>query len=129
MRAHLHCRPVFWFVLTFCLNCWAFAAEKDGSSESLAAVLPEGKWQQVEGSVDRALSWIAARQSADGSFPTTEAAQPAVTSLAVMALLSRGHQPGFGRYGAAMERGIDFVLSCQSADGLFSYRPPGAQHA
>src|SRR2546425_7509538 len=40
----------------------------------LADVLPPGKWRQVEGSVDRALAWLASRQSADGSFPTVASA-------------------------------------------------------
>src|SRR2546422_244800 len=86
----------------------------------LAEVLPSGQWRQVEGSVDRALAWLASRQSADGSFPTIASAQPAVTSLCVMAFLSRGHQPGHGPYGEQINRGIDFVISCQKPDGLFS---------
>src|ERR1041384_2667591 len=57
----------------------------------LAAVLPPAKWRQVEESVDRALAHIALRQAADGSFPTIPAGQPGVTSLCVMAFLSRGH--------------------------------------
>src|SRR2546422_7185237 len=65
----------------------------------LAAVLPPTKWRQVEESVDRALSYVASRQAADGSFPTIPAGQPGVTSLCVIAFLSRGHQPGLGPYG------------------------------
>jgi len=38
--------------------------------------------------------------------------------------LSRGHQPGFGPYGQQLNRAIDFVLSCQKEDGLFSYEVP-----
>ena len=41
-------------------------------------------------------------------------------------LFSRGHQPGFGPYGAQMDRAIDFVISCQKPDGLFSYEAPAA---
>ncbi len=70
----------------------------------------------------RALAWLAAQQAADGSFPTLPEAQPAVTSLCVLAFLARGHQPGLGPYGTQMERGIDFVLSCQREDGLFSFQ-------
>src|SRR5262245_55275715 len=65
----------------------------------LAAVLPQEKWQQFERSIDKALAWIASQQAADGSFPTPPSGQPAVTSLCVMAFLSRGHQPGMGAYG------------------------------
>ena len=94
----------------------------------LAAALTPLRWQQVENSVDRALAWLASQQAADGSFPTAPMGQPAVTSLCVMAFLSRGHQPGYGPYGAQMERAIDFVISCQRPDGLFSYATPEAAH-
>jgi len=56
------------------------------------------------------------------------AGQPAVTSLCVMAFLSRGHQPGLGPYGQRINRAIDFVISCQMPDGLFSFRPPEIEH-
>jgi hypothetical protein len=94
----------------------------------LAEALAPEKWRQVEAAVDRALAWMASRQGADGSFPAFEAAQPAVTSLCVLAFLSRGHQPGLGPYGERMNRGIDFVLASQTPDGLFSFRPPESVH-
>jgi len=90
--------------------------------------LAPGKWSQVEDSVDRALAWMASKQDKDGAFPTLAAGQPAVTSLCVMAYLSRGHLPGLGPYGPTMDRAIDFVVSCQKADGLFSYETPGVKH-
>jgi prenyltransferase beta subunit len=94
-------------------------------SQSFAAALTPSQWKQVEDCVDRALAWIASSQAADGSFPSLEQAQPAVTALCVLAFLSRGHQPGFGPYGAQMDRAIDFVLKCQNPeDGLFDYEPP-----
>ena len=101
---------------------------KATAPKPLAAVLPPAKWQQVENSVDRALAWIASQQAADGSFPTLPQGQPAVTSLCVMAFLSRGHQPGLGPYGQRINRAIDFVLSCQKSDGLITFQPPGPVH-
>jgi hypothetical protein len=113
-----------------------FSASAMGAADS--AVVPPAKpltealsaqnWRQVEDSVDRALAWLSSQQALDGSFPTLPQAQPAVTSLCVLAFLSRGHQPGLGPYGGVMEKGVDFVISCQRPDGLFSYRPPGAVH-
>ena len=97
-------------------------------SKALAEVLPAGQWKRLEGSVDRALAWIASRQDADGSFPTYPSGQPAVTSFCILAFLSRGHQPGLGPYGQQLNRAIDFVVSCQMPDGLFSYQTPQAQH-
>jgi hypothetical protein len=93
-------------------------------SQSFAAALSPAQWKQVENCVDRALTWLATQQAADGSFRTSPQAQPAITGLCVLAFLSRGHQPGFGPYGAQMDRAIDFVISCQKPDGLFSFEAP-----
>jgi len=90
------------------------------ASKPLASVLSPAKWQDVEKCVDHGLTWIASRQAEDGSFPTLAAGQPAVTSLSVMAFLSRGHQPANGPYGGRLNRAIDFVLSCQLPNGLIS---------
>src|SRR5690349_19158396 len=89
---------------------------KASSLRPLAEVLPAAKWKDVEGAVDRALAWIASQQSSDGSFPTYESGQPAVSSFSTMAFLSRGHEPGHGQYGERINRAIDFVLSCQQSN-------------
>jgi hypothetical protein len=78
-------------------------------------LLTAEQWKRVDSSVDRGLVFLAKNQEADGSFPTSSIAQPAVTSLCVMAYLSRGHQPGRGPYGAVLERAIDYVLDMQNA--------------
>ena len=75
----------------------------------------------LEKSLDRGLHWLAKQQRDDGSFEGDEVGQPAITSFAVMAYLSRGHRPGVGPYGKAIESGIDFVLATQRANGLFTY--------
>ncbi|MBI1344878.1 hypothetical protein GC163_01165 [bacterium] len=96
----------------------------------LSAALPATEWRRVETSVDRGLEWLIQQQRPDGSFPSLDAAQPAVTSLVVMAFLSRGHLPEQGRYGAALAKSIDYVLSTQRARGYFSLLPvnPPATH-
>lgn len=80
-------------------------------------LLAEGEWQRLDGAVDRALEFIARNQQPDGSFPTHSSGQPAVTSLCVMAFLSRGHIPNEGPYGKILERAIDFVLDQQDTNG------------
>ena len=101
------------------------AANADAPVESdPSSVLTPAQWQQVDQSVDRALAWLASQQQADGSFPTLDTGQPAVTSLCLLAFLSRGYLPGEEQYGQLLDKGIDFVLSCQRADGVFSYRSP-----
>ena len=112
-------------LVTLAWSCVAFCAETPkaaGPPTSLASALTPEKWLQVESSVDRSLSWLASQQAPDGSFPTLNTA-PAVTSLCVMAFLSRGHQPGFV-YGERLNRAVDYVLSCQKESGLFSHMVP-----
>ena len=118
-----------WLICT----CHTLRAEEPANSsialpaQAFASVLPPEKWKQLETSVDRALSWMADQQASDGSFPTYPSGQPAVTSLCVLAFLSRGYVPGTGPYGRQLNRAIDFVVACQRPDGLFSYQVPQAE--
>jgi len=119
-----------------CTNCIGAAeigkltnqVSKVAESRSLMSALTPSRWQQVEKSVDLGLTWIATQQSGDGSFDTLPSGQPGITSLAIMAFLSRGHQPGHGPYGERLNRAIDFVLSCQKSNGLFTLLTPGPVH-
>jgi hypothetical protein len=99
-------------------------------SSDLSSALPPGEWARVETGVDKGLQWLADQQADDGSFPSDGVAQPAVTSMAIMAFLSRGHMPGQGPHGARISRAIDFVLSTQRRPGYFSLLPvtPPSQH-
>jgi len=88
-------------------------------------VFTDEQWQQVDDSVDRGLAWIARQQGAEGSFHSNRrSGQPGITSLCIMAFLSRGHQPGSGTYGRQLSRAVEFVLSCQRADGLLCQEAP-----
>jgi hypothetical protein len=98
---------------------------KATTTRPLASAVSPGKWREVEQAVDRGLAYLASRQGDDGSFPTISSGQPGVTSLCVMAFLSRGQQPGLGPYGERLNRGINYVLACQRPDGLISKDPPG----
>ena len=90
-------------------------------------VLSEQQWKQVDSAVDRALGWLASQQHQDGSFPTIKPGEPAVTSLCILSFLARGHRPGEGPYGKNINAGIDFVLSCQKANGVLCYQMPQRQ--
>lgn len=50
---------------------------------------------------------------------TTREGDAAITALAVMAFLSAGHVPGEGRHGAAVEKGIRYVMNAQHRAGHF----------
>ncbi len=73
----------------------------------------------VDESIVKALDYLAKSQAKDGSFAGGQQYGAAVPSLAVMAFLAKGHTPGNGPYGEAINRSIDHVLTLQRADGVF----------
>ncbi len=102
-------------------------AEEPPSGESSAPdgeaspeILSDQQWDQLDETVDNGLKFLATQQEKDGSFPTLPHAKPGITSLCVLAFLSRGHLPNEGPYGKLVHRGIEFVLSTQRDDGLFT---------
>ncbi len=74
----------------------------------------------VDKAIDAALAYLAKAQLEDGNFPGGMPRSSAVTSLAVMAFLAKGHTPGVGPYGEVINKGIDAVLASQHANGLLS---------
>jgi hypothetical protein len=80
--------------------------------------LSEQEWRVVDRSVERGLTFLAAQQQSDGSFPSVPVAQPGVTSLCVLAFMAHGHNPGSGPYGERLERAVKFITSCQKQNGL-----------
>ena len=100
------------------------AQDKAKPESGPASVLTLAQWEQVDRSVDRALAWLATQQRPDGSLPTHDMGQPAVTALGVLAFLSRGHLPGEAPYGRHIEKAVQFIVSCQRDDGLFSRLAP-----
>jgi len=93
----------------------------DQTRAGLPEALDPQEWSRVEKAVDHALNWLSSQQQLDGSFTSAITGQPAITSFCVLAFLSRGHQPGPGRYGKLMIRAIDYVLKSQRPDGLLNY--------
>lgn len=90
-------------------------------ANELPRVLSGAQITQLVAAVDRGLVSLAKLQREDGSFSTISYGQPAVTALAVMAYLSRGHLPGEGPYGETIEKAINYVLTKQNASGLFAH--------
>lgn len=80
---------------------------------------------KVQEAVDRALTWMAANQKPDGTWPQGGSSKTAVPSLAVMAFLARGHVPGQGPYGDLLHKTVDFVLATQQESGLLSSAQAG----
>ena len=88
------------------------------SDDTPREVLSTEEWRHVDSSVDRGLTFLASQQQPDGSFPSTPNAQPAVTSLCVLAFMAQGHNPGTGPYGDRLERAVKFIADCQKPSGL-----------
>jgi hypothetical protein len=86
--------------------------------------LSKAEWQRIDRAVEKALDWLSHQQAADGSFPSLDSGQPAVTSICIMAYLSAGHMPSQGPYGKLLDRAIEYTLRCQRDDGLFSAQAP-----
>ena len=63
------------------------------------------------------LRFLASQQQPDGSFPTLPDAQPAVTSLCVLAFMAHGHTPG-PVLTAKLGRAVKYIADCQKPNGL-----------
>ncbi len=64
--------------------------------------------------IDASLDWLSRQQNADGSFGTgAYRGNVAVTSLAGLAFMSAGHQPGRGRYGDNITNCLRNMITCE----------------
>jgi hypothetical protein len=98
--------------------------EESRKADHLGDVLTDAEWQRIDRAIDRALTWLAAQQQPDGSFPTLDRGQPGVTSLCVLAFMSQGRLPGEGEYGQVLEGATQYILSCQKPNGLIALHGP-----
>src|SRR3954470_14614092 len=88
------------------------------SDDTPGDVLSPEEWKRVDIAVNRSLTWLADGQKPDGSFPTLDSGQPAVTCLCTMAFMAHGHMAGEGKYSKQLERATEYVIGCQKANGL-----------
>ena len=95
-----------------------------GSAAFVRAADPPAKDEALDQAVDKALDFLQSNQNQDGGWTAGPRgfgqANPAVTSLCVMAFLSAGHVPGEGRYGDTVEKGVRWVLQAQRENGLIA---------
>lgn len=114
--------------LVSCLTYSAFLAQAQSIEvEQPIDVLTETEWERVNESVDRALEWLIRNQNPDGSFPTLLHGQPGVTGLCMMAFMAQGHLPGQGKYGAELQKALDYIVSCQKPSGILATVAPNGK--
>jgi hypothetical protein len=65
----------------------------------------------VRVAVNNGLRFIESQQHDDGRFSTGGARNTHETSVALMAFMLQGHIPGQGKYGLAMENGLDYLIA------------------
>src|SRR5581483_9303156 len=97
---------------------WAGHAQQPGPGGPAAPVArsrsgAEFITQETQAAIDRGLEYLARSQSlTDGSFSDRlGGAAVGVTSLAALALMSAGNQPGRGKYGRNVARAVDYVAA------------------
>lgn len=90
---------------------------------STRELLTPAQWKRLDDSVDAGLNFLSTKQQPSGAFETLELGQPGVTSLCILAYLSRGHLPHEGQYGPLLDRAIDYVLHTQHSSGLLFALP------
>src|SRR4051812_48578289 len=107
-------RPVACFLI-FHFSFFIFSFSLSSKVAADEPVSPES-----QASIDRGLKYLADKQKPDGTWPSGMNNSSAITSLAVMAFLARGHTPGQGPYGDVINKAIDFVVAHQMPNGLLS---------
>lgn len=121
-------RPLRVFTVAVLALCACFSSgtvqAQQAEEPSPSAVLTEAEWQRVNDSVDLALDWLISQQNSDGQFPSVPTGQPGATGICVLAFLAQGHLPGNGKYGAELQRAVDYIVSCQKPYGLLANIAP-----
>ncbi|MFT6180376.1 MAG: hypothetical protein ACI9NQ_000823 [Paracoccaceae bacterium] len=86
-----------------CLLHSPASAQQDGAPELSA---------EASRSIDKGLGYLLTIQKEDGSWDSNGEGGHAVamTSLSLMAFMSKAHFPGFGQYGKQLDRGMKWLL-------------------
>src|SRR5258708_6768256 len=74
---------------------------------------------EAQKAIDRGLAYLAQSQRADGSWGgerSTYNGNVAIASLAGLAFMAGGHQPGRGKYGRVVEKALEYVMSKEAKD-------------
>ncbi len=106
------------------LTAWPLRGDDNDADTSQAKdmITPE-----AQKAIERGLSYLASSQHHDGGWGERQQydGNVAVTSLAGLAFMAGGHQPGRGLHGKGVEKALEFVMSKEAKD---SNSTPGFLH-
>jgi hypothetical protein len=91
--------------------------------------------EEVRTRTQKALDFLERTQDPDGGWSDTQfPSNTGVTALCCLALMSEGSRPRIGRYGRALDRGIEFLLNNVQTNGTIAGKGsnsygPGYEHA
>jgi Prenyltransferase and squalene oxidase repeat len=104
------------------LSAIAMALATPAGAQQQAAVDPVfAEWQaKADPAIENALAYLQRVQQKDGSFEGKYGDSTGIPALVGMAFLSKGHLPTEGPYTTALNRCIDFILSSQNSEGVFT---------
>src|SRR5882724_10044236 len=85
-----------------------------------ASARAEGEWEitrESEAALEKGQKWLAATQGPEGNWESNDLG---LVSMGALAFLAAGHTPGHGKFGAACQRALDFVLKKAQPSGLLN---------
>ena len=88
-----------------------------GASGRVGAIRQYGGSGATEGSVKKALNWLAGKQNEDGSWGDRDKYQPAFTAMAILAFLAHGETPQSQDYGPVVLRGLKKLIEYSDTIG------------
>jgi hypothetical protein len=90
----------------------------------LSPAWAEGEWEitpESETALKRGLAWLAANQGAEGNWESNDLG---LVSMGALAFMAAGNAPGVGRYGANVDRALNYVLRNAKPSGLLNFGDP-----
>ncbi|MEI6235482.1 MAG: prenyltransferase/squalene oxidase repeat-containing protein [Planctomycetota bacterium] len=108
--------------IILCLSAHVTAGE-DGAAAAPAGPEIVEITKEVDKAVEKGCAWLAKNQANDGSWGSEGSSgqyKMVMTGLAGLALLSSGHQPGRGPYGANIAKAAEYCMKHAQRDGLIT---------
>lgn len=91
---------------------------RKGERSQMVAELMTPKVREM---IRKSLDYLAAKQEADGGYSDTQfTSNTGVTALACLAFMAEGSRPRVGKYGRAIDRGLEFLLKNRQSGGVIA---------